>query len=94
MTNIAAFRNKIRQMIFDDIVERSEASINILKKHAKDNEAMAKNAAEMEEAGSLPVDFGKLADFIVQLCEENDQGIYKDMAHIIWTKSFRSSQYI
>lgn len=71
MTNIGAFRNKIKSMVFDDIIERSDVSLTVLKQHAESNPTLADRVAEMEDAGFLIVNFNKLSDYIIELTTDD-----------------------
>jgi len=63
-------------MIFDDIIERSEISINVLRQHAESDDTLANRVQEMENAGFLKIDFEKLATYIMELTtNENGEKI-------------------
>ena len=58
-------------MVFDDIIERSDVSLTVLKQHAESNPTLADRVAEMEDAGFLIVNFNKLSDYIIELTTDD-----------------------
>ena len=63
-------------MIFDDIIERSEVSLTVLRKHAETDQTLANRVTEMENAGFLKIDFQKLTNYIIELTtDENGKKI-------------------
>lgn len=92
LTSIGIFRNKINTMIFDDLIERSDISIEVLKKHAKENDKLNDRIEDMEEAGSLKINFEAVIKFILELIESDGENVKmkqrKAMYRII--KKFKS----
>ena len=64
------FRNRINDKIFEEILERSEESLEILEKNNPDSLILK----ELKEDGSLPVDYQQILDYIIQTAnQENGQ---------------------
>jgi len=62
MTNIGQFRKRIREKIFEELIERSDVSIKVM----EDNDPESPVLAEMKEEGFINVDYEKLVEYILE----------------------------
>ena len=73
-TKIGPFRQKIVKLILEDMIERSEPSLEVMRKAAEENENIAQTVAEMEEEGTLPLDFNLIVEKMISFMEDNENG--------------------
>ena len=73
-TKIGPFRQKIVKLILEDMIERSEPSMEVMRKAGEENENIAQTVAGMEEEGTLPLDFDLIVQKMISFMEDNENG--------------------
>ena len=73
-TKIGPFRQKIVKLILEDMIERSEPSMEVMRKAGEENENIAQTVAGMEEEGTLPLDFNLMVQKMISFMEDNENG--------------------
>lgn len=59
---LGQFRKRIREKIFEELIERSDVSIKVM----EDNDPESPVLAEMKEEGFINVDYEKLVEYILE----------------------------
>merc|ERR1711970_787268 len=62
LTNIGQFRKRIREKIFEELIERSDVSIRVMEENDPDSPVLA----EMKEEGFINIDYEKLVEYILE----------------------------
>jgi len=73
-TKIGPFRQKIVKLILEDMIERSEPSMEVMRKAGEENVNIAETVAGMEEEGTLPLDFDLIVQKMISFMEESENG--------------------
>ena len=66
--NLDLLRKRIHEKVFEDIIERSDVSMELIEKTDPDSPFLA----DMRETGNLPLDFQAIYDLTVEMANSDE----------------------